>query len=123
MKKYRLDMDFMLRLLNFSSKYDEADEEHEGEIIIRESNKDAFIGEVVGRFAELVGGSLEVIHTREEFYPFDKVKAKIEEDAFGFHLFKCPLCGNKNFKEDWNSSEALRPRCLYCEKPIWMKKA
>lgn len=122
MKKYRLDMDFLLSHLDFSSKYDETDDD-EVLITIREENKDAFIGEVVGRFAELLGRSLEEIHTREEYYPFDKVKAKIEEDAFGFHLFKCPLCGNKNFKEDWNSSEDLRPRCLYCEKPIWMKKA
>lgn len=122
MKKYRLDMDFLLSHLNFSSKYDETDDD-EVLITIREENKDAFIGEVVGRFTELLGRSLETVRTREEFYPFDKVKAKIEEDAFGFHLFKCPLCGNKNFKEDWNSSEDLRPRCLYCGKPIWMKKA
>lgn len=122
MKKYRLDMDFLLSHLDFSSKYDETDDD-EVLITIREENKDAFIGEVVGRFTELLGRSLETVRTREEYYPFDKVKAKIEEDAFGFHLFKCPLCGNKNFKEDWNSSEDLRPRCLYCEKPIWMKKA
>ena len=122
MKKYRLDMDFMLSHLDFSSKYDETDND-ESLITIRDTNKDAFIGEIVGRFAELLGRGLEEIHTREEYYPFDKVKAKIEEDAFGFHLFKCPLCGSKNFKEDWNSSEDLRPRCLYCEKPIWMKKA
>lgn len=122
MKKYRLDMDFLLSHLDFSSRYDETDDD-EVLITIRETNKDAFIGEVVGRFTELLGRSLETVRTREEFYPFDKVKAKIEEDAFGFHLFKCPLCGNKNFKEDWNSSEDLRPRCLYCEKPIWMKKA
>ena len=122
MKKYRLDMDFMLSHLDFSSKYDETDND-ENLITIRDTNKDAFIGEIVGRFAELLGRGLEEIHTREEYYPFDKVKAKIEEDAFGFHLFKCPLCGSKNFKEDWNSSEDLRPRCLYCEKPIWMKKA
>lgn len=121
MKKYRLDMDFLLSHLDFSSKYDETDDD-EVLITIREENKDAFIGEVVGRFTELLGRSLETVRTREEYYPFDKVKAKIEEDAFGFHLFKCPLCGNKNFKEDWNSSEDLRPRCLYCEKPIWMKK-
>lgn len=122
MKKYRMDMDFLLSHLDFSSRYDETDND-ESLITIRETNKDAFIGEVVGRFTELLGRSLEEIHTREEYYPFDKVKAKIEEDSFGFHLFKCPLCGNKNFKEDWNSSEDLRPRCLYCEKPIWMKKA
>lgn len=122
MKKYRLDMDFLLSHLDFSSRYDETDDD-EVLITIRETNKDAFIGEVVGRFTELLGRSLETVRTREEYYPFDKVKAKIEEDAFGFHLFKCPLCGNKNFKEDWNSSEDLRPRCLYCEKPIWMKKA
>lgn len=122
MKKYRLDMDFLLSHLDFSSRYDETDDD-EVLITIREENKDAFIGEVVGRFTELLGRSLETVRTREEYYPFDKVKAKIEEDAFGFHLFKCPLCGNKNFKEDWNSSEDLRPRCLYCEKPIWMKKA
>ena len=122
MKKYRLDMDFLLSHLDFSSKYDETDND-ENLITIRDTNKDAFIGEIVGRFAELLGRGLEEIHTREEYYPFDKVKAKIEEDAFGFHLFKCPLCGSKNFKEDWNSSEDLRPRCLYCEKPIWMKKA
>lgn len=121
MKKYKLDMDFMLSQLDFSSRYDEADD-NENSVIIRETNRDAFMGEIVGRFTVLLGSSLEEIHTREEYYPFDKVKAKIEEDAFGFHLFKCPLCGNKNFKEDWNSSEDLRPRCLYCEKPIWMKK-
>lgn len=122
MKKYRLDMDFLLSHLDFSSRCDESDDD-ENSITIRETNRNAFIGEIVGRFTALLGSSLEEIHTREEYYPFDKVKAKIEEDAFGFHLFKCPLCGNKNFKEDWNSSEDLRPRCLYCEKPIWMKKA
>ena len=121
MKKYRLDMDFLLSHLDFSSRYDETDDD-ENLITIREANKDAFVGEVVGKFTELLGRSLETVHTREEYYPFDKVKAKIEEDAFGFHLFECPLCGNKNFKEDWNSSEDLRPRWLYCEKPIWMKK-
>ena len=122
MKKYRLDMNFLLSHLDFSSRCDESDDD-ENSITIRETNRNAFIGEIVGRFTALLGSSLEEIHTREEYYPFDKVKAKIEEDAFGFHLFKCPLCGNKNFKEDWNSSEDLRPRCLYCEKPIWMKKA
>lgn len=121
MKKYRLDMDFLLSHLDFTSRYDIA-EEDDSLIEIREGNRDDFIGEITGKFVTLLNKSLEEVVLRGEVNPFDNVKAKVEEDSFGFHSFICPVCKGRNYKEDWDSAEDTRPRCLYCEKPIWMKK-
>lgn len=122
MKKYRLDIDFLLSHLDFTSRYDTAEDDSNA-IEVREADKDNFIGELTGRFVTLLQKSLEEITLRGEVNPFDRVKTKIEEDSFGFHSFVCPLCGGINYKEDWNSARDVRPRCLYCEKTIWMKKA
>lgn len=121
MKKYRLDMDFLLSHLDFTSRYNMARED--GALFeVREKDRDAFIGEITGRFVALLNKSLEEVVLRGEVNPFDRVKVKIEEDSFGFHSFTCPICKGKNYKDDWDSAEDTRPRCLYCEKPIWMKK-
>lgn len=120
MKKYRLDMDFLLSHLDFTSHYDIA--EDDALIEIGEGNRDEFIGEITGKFVTLLNKSLEEVVLRGEVNPFEGVKAKVEEDSFGFHSFICPVCKGRNYKEDWDSAEDVRPRCLYCEKPIWMKK-
>ena len=99
MKKYRLDMDFLLYHLDFTSRYDMA-EEDEALIEVREKDKDSFIGEITGKFVTLLNKSLDEIVLRGEVNPFYNVKAKIEEDSFGFHSFSCPVCKGRNYKSN-----------------------
>lgn len=118
--RYRISTDEILSNLNLGTDYDISKAGHF--IEVEEENIQRAVAEIISNFTATLMNAIESVPTREEAYPFDCVKPRIEEDGFGFHYFICPVCKQKNFKSDWNNSEDVRPRCLHCEKVIWMRK-